>query len=335
MEGLHKNGSNVWFSFSAKGIKQSDGSINEIIIDGNDLTELIFARRLLTEKSSTLDTLLKFIPYGVIICDSNDVIRYASRTMETLLKLPPESLINIDGNEYLRKVNLYHANGRKIIDSEELPMCKVVRTGKPAGEYNLALKFDRSTTIISIDAAPIFDINNNVNGAIGIWHEKSEQALRESEKLFRAAVDNYPSLFVIYDENRRMQFMNKYGLQITNLTEEQIAGKTDEEVIPVDVYQHYLPDLICSIETKEKQHCEFDFSIEGKFFSYINDFVPLLDNNNEVCQVLSIAMDITDRKKSEIAMKDSEERFRTLADNISQLAWMANKQGTILWFNKR
>lgn len=340
LEGNHKNGSVVWFSFSAKGIRDFNGTINEIIIDGNDHTALITTRRLLSEKSSTFESLLKFIPYGIVICDTKDVIRYASHTMETIFQHTLESLININGNEYLRKINLYHADGRKVTHTEELPLCKVIRSGEPSGESDLTLKQDGSRRILSIDAAPTFDSNNNVTGAIGIWHDitdekMSEKTLLKSEKLFRAAVDNYTSLFVIYDKNRKMQFMNKYGLQFTRLTEEQIIGKTDEEIIPVEVYQYYLPHLIRALETKEKQHSEVDFSFGGKTFSYVNDYVPLLDETNEVYQVLSIAMDITDRKKSEKAMEESEERFRTLADNISQLAWMADKQGTILWFNKR
>jgi PAS domain S-box-containing protein len=340
MEGLHKDGSFAYISFSAKAIRGVDGSINEIIIDGNDYTELRAARRLLTEKSSTLDTLLTFIPYGVIICDLDDVVRYTSRAMEAVFKVPLESIINVNGNECLQKINLYHADGRQITSTEELPMYKVVRSGKPSGEYNLTLKQDGSTRILSIDAAPIFDSGNNITGAIGIWHDlteekKAERALLESAKLFRAAVDNYTSLFVIYDKNRRMQFMNKYGLEIIGVTEEQVTGKTDEEIIPAEVYQHYLPYLIRALETKEKQHFEFDFTIEGNSFSYVNDYVPLLGDNHEVYLVLSIAMDITARKRSEKAMEVSEERFRTLADNISQLAWMADMHGILFWFNKR
>jgi PAS domain S-box-containing protein len=42
-----------------------------------------------------------------------------------------------------------------------------------------------------------------------------------------------------------------------------------------------------------------------------------------------------ERKKSHQLIEDSEERFRTLADNISQLAWMADREGNVFWHNKR
>jgi PAS domain S-box-containing protein len=49
----------------------------------------------------------------------------------------------------------------------------------------------------------------------------------------------------------------------------------------------------------------------------------------------AIGHDITDQKRSQAALQEGEERFRTLADNMSQLAWMADASGGIFWFNRR
>jgi PAS domain S-box-containing protein len=51
--------------------------------------------------------------------------------------------------------------------------------------------------------------------------------------------------------------------------------------------------------------------------------------------VSGIPADSDERKQIEAALRESEARFRTLADNISQFAWMADTSGWIFWYNRR
>jgi PAS domain S-box-containing protein len=67
----------------------------------------------------------------------------------------------------------------------------------------------------------------------------------------------------------------------------------------------------------------------------VNSGAPVRDAEGRVIGGVVAQMDISARVAAEDARRDSEARFRALADNIAQLAWMADEAGAIFWFNRR
>jgi len=66
---------------------------------------------------------------------------------------------------------------------------------------------------------------------------------------------------------------------------------------------------------------------------WITYWHPLRSPSGEIVGVNVAAEEITDRKRAEAALQASERQFRTLADSIPQLVWMAEASGKIFWFN--
>ncbi len=62
---------------------------------------------------------------------------------------------------------------------------------------------------------------------------------------------------------------------------------------------------------------------------------PIRDGGGKVVGGISVVRDLTAQKAAEAALREEEARFQTLANNMSQLAWMANAQGWIFWYNQR
>lgn len=65
------------------------------------------------------------------------------------------------------------------------------------------------------------------------------------------------------------------------------------------------------------------------------DYSPIRGDGGKVLGVLAIVVDTTPWVFAERAQRESESRFRTLADNIAAFAWMADAAGHIYWYNKR
>ena len=174
-------------------------------------------------------------------------------------------------------------------------------------------------TIVSTN--PIFGETGEFQGAIAMITDMSarvlaEEALHKSEERFRLAIDNFPDTFAIYDANRRIQFVNARGIELTGKSLEEFIGHTDEEVWSCEVTDTYLPLLERAVETRTSQTKECDITLPdiGKL-SMVVKYVPLLDERGEIYSILGITYDITERQQAEEALRESEARFRRLFES--------------------
>jgi PAS domain S-box-containing protein len=72
---------------------------------------------------------------------------------------------------------------------------------------------------------------------------------------------------------------------------------------------------------------------EERFFNLV--YHPLADDAGAVRGVVTVSTEITEQVRARRALEESERQFRTLAESIPQLAWMADETGSIFWYNQR
>ncbi|MCC5635087.1 EAL domain-containing protein [Nostoc sp. CHAB 5844] len=146
--------------------------------------------------------------------------------------------------------------------------------------------------------AELLKTNNQLKAEIAD-RQQAEEALRLSEQRFRLAIDHMPHPFVIYDAERRLQFVNTFGVNRSGYSEEALIGNTDEELFPSEVTNPYLQLLHKTIETRTLQTGECKINLPGGPFTVIVTYVPQLNENGEIYQILGHTYDITERKRVE------------------------------------
>src|SRR5262249_30290453 len=74
---------------------------------------------------------------------------------------------------------------------------------------------------------------------------------------------------------------------------------------------------------------------DGSLVEVAVDAAPIRTAAGTVVGVSQVTHDISERRRAEAVLQEREEQFRTLANSIPQLVWMANSDGWIVWYNER
>jgi len=117
---------------------------------------------------------------------------------------------------------------------------------------------------------------------------------------------------------------------------EEIVGKSIRLIIPDD-RQHEEDSILARVKAGEiiPKFETVRQRKDGTPMPIAVTVSPIRDRDGRIIGASKIAHDISDELALRALLKTSDDRFRALAENIAQLAWMADGDGWIFWYNKR
>ena len=149
--------------------------------------------------------------------------------------------------------------------------------------------------------------------------EEAEKAWSQSEERLRILIETIPDAVCFKNVQGQNMIVNKAFTELLGLSKEEIIGKTDEEIMPTDLAPAYLE---CAKEVLGKNISAFkeiestDKNGDRVFFELVK--VPVHDNNGDISGLIGVTHDITDRKKTEEALRKAHSE---LDKRVKQRTW--------------
>jgi len=160
--------------------------------------------------------------------------------------------------------------------------------------------------------------------------QRAEAALRESERLFHDMMSRIKLISLMLDSRGRITYCNDYLLTLTGWRSEEVMGQSWLDLfIPRDIgdIKGVLENLLNDLPEAWHHENEILTKAGGRRLIRWNNSV-LRSTSSEVVGTASIGEDITERKRAEEQLGESEERFRQMAERIDMVFWMCNKDMT-------
>ena len=197
------------------------------------------------------------------------------------------------------------------------------------------LRKDGSLIDISLWSAPLRDSNGEIIGILGLYaditaRKQAEEALRDSEARFRGIFTAAASGIVLVSPEGRFLHANPAFCEFLGYSEQELLSKRVQDVTHPDdrertaeIRRGIWEGKKSLIQRYEKRYLRKDGqTVWGEVsISLIRDAMG--NANYSVTEVL----DITERKKAEAALKESEERFRQVAASAGEFIWEVDAKG--------
>ncbi len=163
-------------------------------------------------------------------------------------------------------------------------------------------------------------------------HARIEQSLRESEEKFRSLVDNLPDTIMLFDDKFRHLYVSRNVEEQSGLSVDRFIGKTHKELgFPEHLVNMWEDALAHAFDTGMPNRIEFQLPI-GIWIDWL--IIPLLNREGRVLYVITSARDITERKKTEAALEQSEQAVQALLNATTDAVFLVEISGKVLAANE-
>jgi PAS domain S-box-containing protein len=321
---ITKDGKTITCSWTSTPLKRDDGSVIGVLSMVQDITERKKAEEALRESEEHCSRLSAAAFEGIGINDQGKIT---------------------DANDQLAKMLGYEQGeliGKAVLEfvapeSRDLVMENMRKEYEGPYEH-LAIRKDGSVFPVEIRAR-LIHYKGHTARVCAIRditeRKKKEDALEESEERLRGIIDSSSDFIFLLDRDSKLLSINKARANVRGKSPQELIGKSAFERFPETAAAQFSENVKNVFDTGKSMYLDEKMFVNGRELYNSTSLNPVRDSRGRVTAVAGIVRDITERKKIEEELRESEEKFRDLYEGIQDpISIFVGREGHLINYNK-
>jgi PAS domain S-box-containing protein len=276
----------------------------------NDISERTRAEKALESERVLLNAVLETIDVAVVACDRNGELTLFNRFSREVHSQAQQAVHHTD---WARHYALFEADGVTPLAADQVPLIRALR-GEVVNDVPIVIvPADGAVRHMLCSGRQLVLPDGGPLGAVVVMSDvtqrhQAQRKLADSERFLRAVTDNTPALIAYIDRQRRFRFANRAHESAFGLDRDAMLGQTVSEVLGAAVDADLAPH-IRAVLAGQAVHFESSFNDRWPGY-YMLDLKPDADPDGGVRGFHVMVMDISQRRKAELAAAASEIKAR-------------------------
>ncbi|HEY9628418.1 MAG TPA: PAS domain S-box protein [Coleofasciculaceae cyanobacterium] len=281
------------------------------------------------QSEQKITQLLESLPIGVATLDASGRLTYMNPAGQEIF---PQGVIpDASHTEFPEVYQIYLTGTQDLYPAEQLAVVRALKGEFLTNQLMEVLRQDRVIPL-EMQAAPVFDHAGNVIYAISVFQDISERQIAQQERQHAEAAiqrsEEQLRLALEFGQIASWDWQIETGGETAwNDNTFTVLGYKPGSFVPQHkrwrdrVHPEDLPQVEQAIKVALAGHTDYreEYRIlwpDGSLHWILGQGRGIYDQAGEAVRMVGIMLDITDRKQSEAALRDSEARFRRLAENV-------------------
>ena len=289
-------------------------------------------------KTRLLQSVLDNMAEGVVMADERGTFQVWNQAAERIIGSGPA---DIGIGEWSKHYALFLPDRVTPFPTDDLPLARAIR-----GESvtDALIFFHRphwpGEAWLSVTARPLMDDTGHLSGGVAVFRDitaakRTDEALRDSQERYRLLVTKANDIIYRTDASGRFTFVNPVAMRIMKYTEPELLGRRFIELIHPDhrpaAERFYGRQFI---RQQPSTYYEFLSLAKDRSEVWIGQNVQVILEGGKVVGFQAVARDITERKRAEEALAESEGRLRSIVQSTSDAIILIDTQGRVAFWNR-